>query len=64
MGDAQQQEARRSGKGATTPQISSHVKADEPETSRKAGGDAAEKGPVIYRWPHAARPAPGLRYGL
>lgn len=44
MGDAQQPEARRSGKGAATPQESSQLKAAQP--SKKSGGqeDRAQTG--------------------
>lgn len=38
MGDAQEPEARRSGKGAATPQESRHLKAAEPKTPKKPGG--------------------------
>ncbi|MFF6772254.1 hypothetical protein ACFY8W_01675 [Streptomyces sp. NPDC012637] len=43
MGDAQEPEARRSGKGAATPQESRHLKAAEPRPSRKAGSGGGKE---------------------
>ncbi|NXY94729.1 hypothetical protein HYE82_10055 [Streptomyces sp. BR123] len=46
MGDPQQPEARRSGKGAATPQESRHLKAAQPQTPKKTGSkeDQAQTG--------------------
>lgn len=44
MGDAQQPEARRSGKGAATPQDSRHLKAAEPKGTGKDEQDRSQTG--------------------
>lgn len=43
MGDAQQPEARRSGKGAATPQESRHLKAAQPQNPKKSGGSEEDR---------------------
>ncbi|CAM5313402.1 hypothetical protein [Streptomyces avidinii] len=56
MGDAQQPEARRSGKGAATPQESRHLKAAQPKSPKKAGGDQESRSQTGGPTPREQRP--------
>ncbi|MBT2444483.1 hypothetical protein J7E93_31185 [Streptomyces sp. ISL-36] len=56
MGDAQQPEARRSGKGAATPQESRHVKASQPQTPKKSGGKPEDPSQTGAPTPPEQRP--------
>ncbi|MEW2586975.1 hypothetical protein [Streptomyces virginiae] len=56
MGDAQQPEARRSGKGAATPQESRHLKAAQPQARRKSGAGQENKSQTGGSTPEAQRP--------
>ncbi|MFF8261287.1 hypothetical protein [Streptomyces virginiae] len=56
MGDAQQPEARRSGKGAATPQESRHLKAAQPKDSKKPATGQGDKSQTGGPTPEAQQP--------
>ncbi|GGY90011.1 hypothetical protein GCM10010343_14230 [Streptomyces avidinii] len=56
MGDAQQPEARRSGKGAATPQESRHLKAAQPKNATKTGEDRESRSQTGGPTPPEQRP--------